>query len=299
MQLTIRARLASVFELDFDWRGFFTERTDCKITDYKVRQTPTSGSIIDLIRQFSEIAMLRPVKIFLSIPLAALIIFATNCGNDHSKVRVVNVSPDAGGLDVAVDGKTVVTDVAFAGISPANSYLTVTAGNHTVEFRDTGTTTDRINSNIAFASKKEYTLLAVGKVNLPPPDPPPPSTIAALLKTDDNSAPTSGNIKLRVIHASEDGPAHIDIFVVAPGTDITDATPTIASLAYQQASDYQNLAAGTYEVIMTNSTDLTHGTRIVDQQYSLTAGQIRTLVTLDTPDGTAMSDTPLKLSDLN
>ena len=247
--------------------------------------------------------MLRGLKIAsLILALAALTTFATNCGTDHAQVRVVNASPDAGGtggVDVAVDGKTVITALTFGSLSPASGYLTVTAGNRTVEFRDTGTTTDRINSNIAFASKKEYTLLAVGKVNLPPPDPPPPSTIAALLKTDDNSAPPSGNIKFRMIHAAVDGPAHIDIFIVAPGTNITNATPTIAALAYQQASDYQNLSAGTYEVIMTDFTDPTHATRLVDQQYTLTAGQIRTLVTLDTPDGSTMSASPLELSDLN
>jgi hypothetical protein len=243
--------------------------------------------------------MLRGLKItFFILTLATFTIFATNCGTDHAKVRMVNASSDAGSLDVAVDGKTVATDVAFGILSPANGYLTVTAGNHRIEFRETGTTTDWINSNIAFASKKQYTLLAVGKVNLPDSDP-PPSTIAALLKTDDNSSPPSGNFKLRVIHASENGPANIDIFVVAPGTDITNATPTIAALAYQQASDYQNLAAGTYEVIMTDSADIAHTTRIVDQQYSLTSGQIRTFVTLDTPNGGTMSATPLELSDLN
>src|SRR3982074_2799658 len=167
--------------------------------------------------------MFRGLKIpSLILALAALTISTTNCGTDHAKVRVVNASPDAGSLDVAVDGKTVITGLAFGGLSPASGYLTVTAGNRRVEFRDTGTTTDRINSNIAFASKKEYTLLAVGKVAN--------KTIAALLKTDDNSAPQSGNFKLRVIHAASDGPEQIDIFVVAPGTNITNAIPTIAAL---------------------------------------------------------------------
>ncbi len=244
--------------------------------------------------------MLRTLKILTFIfALAAFAILATSCGTDHAKVRVVQASPDAGSLDVAVDGKTVVTDLAFGGLSPASGYLTVTAGNRRVEFRSTGTTTDLINSNVGFGSQKEYTLLAVGKANLPPPDPPPPPTIAALLKTDDNSALPSGNIKLRVIHAAPDGPAHIDVFVVAPGTDITNATPAIAALAYQQASDYQNIAAATYEVIMTDSNDLTHATRLVDQQYTLNAGQIRTLVTIDVPSGNAMDPIPLELSDLN
>jgi hypothetical protein len=247
--------------------------------------------------------MLRTLKILTFIfSLAAFAIFATGCGTDHAKVRFVHASPDALNLDVAVDGKTVVTDLAFGGLSPASDYLTVTAGNRRVEFRSTGTTTDLINSTVDFGSQREYTLLAVGLMN-PPPPPPPPSMIAALLKTDDNSPPQSGNIKLRVIHAAPDptdsnGAVHVDVYIVAPLTDITNATPTIASLAYQQASDYQNLAAATYEVIVTESTDLTKK-RLIDQTYDFTAGQIRTFVTLDVPGGGAISPVPLKLSDLN
>lgn len=231
--------------------------------------------------------MLRVLKFLcLILALTALIVFAANCGTDHAKFRVVNASPDAGALDVAVDGKTVVTDLAFGGLSPATDYLTLSAGNRKVEFRDTGTTTDQINANVAFASQTQYTLLAIGKVS--------DKSIAALLKTDDNSPPPSGNIKLRVIHSAVGGPAHIDIFVVAPGTDITNATPTIAALAYQQASDYQILAAATYEVIMTDSNNRTN--KVLDQTYPLTTGQIRTLVTLDAGGGLMSA---LELSDLN
>ena len=231
--------------------------------------------------------MLRSLKILtLIFSLAVFAIFATGCGTDHAKVRFVHASPDALNLDVAVDGKTVVTDLAFGGLSPASGYLTVTAGNRRVEFRSTGTTTDLINSTVGFGSQKEYTLLAVGKVG--------DDSVAALLKTDDNSAPSSGNIKLRVIHAAPDGPAHVDVFVVAPGTDIMNATPTIAALAYQQASDYQNLAAATYQVIMTDSNDRT--STVFDQTYTLAGGQIRTLVTLDAGGGLMSA---LELSDLN
>ena len=142
-------------------------------------------------------------------------------------------------------------------------------GNRKVEVRPTGTTTDLINSTVAFASQKKYTMLAVGLV------PPAKPTIAALLKTDDNSPPQSGNINLRVIHASTAGPPNLDIFVVAPGTNITNATPNISALAYQQASDYLNVPAATYEVIMADPTDRT--IRPVDRTYTLTAGQIRGL----------------------
>ena len=225
-----------------------------------------------------------------------------SCGTDHSKVRFEHASPDALGLDVAVDGKTVATNLTFGGLSPASDYLTLTAGNHRVEFRSTGTTDDLINATVGFASQTEYTLLAVELSPAPPPNTPP--AIAALLKTDDNNPPQSGNIKVRVIHSAPDpvdaqkNPAHVDVYIVPPGTDITNATPAIASLGYQQASDYQNVAAATYEIIVTQSTDLTKA-RLIDQTYDFTTGQIRTLVTVDIPGGGAMSATPLELSDLN
>jgi hypothetical protein len=226
-----------------------------------------------------------------------------SCGTDHSKVRLVHASPDALGLDVAVDGKTVATNLTFGGLSPASDYLTLTAGNHRVEFRSTETTDDLINATVGFASQTEYTLLAVELSPAPPANTPP--AIAALLKTDDNSPPQSGNIKVRVIHSAPDPvdmqkkePAHVDVYIVPPGTDITNATPAIASLGYQQASDYENVAAATYEIIVTQSTDLTKA-RLIDQNYDLTTGQIRTLVTVDIPGGGAMSGTPLELSDLN
>lgn len=240
--------------------------------------------------------MLRKLKGLAAVlTLFALGALIASCGTDRAKVRFVQASPDAGNLDVAVDGKTVATDVPFGSVSPASDYLTVTAGNRRVEVRDTGTTTDRINANVGFANRKQYTLLAVGKVNPAPLDP-PTDAIAAVVKTDDNSAPPTGHIKLRVIHAAVDGPPNIDIFVVAPGTDITNLSPTIAALAYQQATDYQNLAAASYEVIVTDSNDLNHATRLFDQTYALEAGQNRTLVTLDAGGGLMSA---LELSDLN
>lgn len=243
-----------------------------------------------------------PKILLFILALAVFAVFATGCGTDHAKVRFVHASPgspDAGpvNVDVAVDGKTVVTDLAFGGVSPATDYLSVEAGNRRVEVRNTGTTTDLINSTVDFASQKTYTFLVSGKAS--------DDNIAALLKTDDNSAPSAGNVKLRVIHDAPDGPPsdptrvdHIDIYVVAPATDITNITPTISNLAYQQASQYLNVTPANNEIIVTDSTDSSK-TRIIDQTLTLTAGQIRTLVTVDEPDGSTMSATLLELSDLN
>jgi len=224
---------------------------------------------------------------FLSGVFLTLVLFSAGCGTDHAQVRYVHGSTDTGGLDVAVDGKTVVTNLLFGTVSPASGYLTVTAESHRVEMRDTGTTTDRINSTVSFASGKAYTFMATGLVAQ--------SNVSAVLVTDDHSAPGNGDIKLRIVHLSPgvapappNGPGRINVYLVTPGTDISGLSPTIANLAYTQASDYQEIASGPVEVIVTHTTDQI---AIADQTYNPAAGQNRTLVLLDT--------NLLELADLN
>ncbi len=230
----------------------------------------------------------------LALVLSGFAMFAIGCGGSHASVRFVHASPDAGNVDVAVDGKTVATDLPFANVSPGSAYLNITAGNRLIEVRPTGTSTDLVNvPNVGFSSHQQDTVFFTGLVNATPPN----QTIN--LVTDDNSAPPSGNIKLRVFHASPSGPAHLDIYMVAPTTDITNLSPTISALAYQQASSYQSVAPASDEVIMTDTNDPAK-TRLIDQTYNtLAAGQIRTLVVLDNTGGGTLSKTPLVLPDLN
>ena len=236
---------------------------------------------------------------FTAIALALLAVFITSCGTDHAEVRTIHGSPDAPAVDVVIDGQTVATNVAYEGLAPASGYLTVTAGNRKFEVRATGTTTDLINSAVDFGAQKEYTVVVSGCVA--PQDcnqPPGNSTVAAVLKTDDNSAPGGGSVKLRVVYVSPSGPLHVDIYVVAPGTDITNMSPTVSALAYQQASGYESVSPSLNEVILTDTSDNSK-TRLIDQTYTLTGGQIRTLVILDVPGGGAISPTPLVVADLN
>jgi hypothetical protein len=52
------------------------------------------------------------------------------------------------------------------------------------------------------------------------------------------------------------------------------------------------------EVIFTDPSDASKNP-IINQTYTLIAGQIRTLVTVNVEGGTTMATTPLVLSDLN
>jgi len=143
----------------------------------------------------------------------AATVFTVGCGDSgHAQLRVVHASPDAPNVDVLVDGKTVLTNVAY---EASSNYLTVSAGSRKIEVRAHGSSQDVINATVSLTRNKYYTVLAVDKV----------ASITPLVLADDNTPPASGQIKLRLVHASPTaGP--VDIYVEAPGTDITGASPS-------------------------------------------------------------------------
>src|SRR4030095_5958594 len=75
------------------------------------------------------------------------------------------------------------------------------------------------------------------------------SSITLTPYTDDNTAPSSGNVKLRFINA---GPSvgSVDVYVVTSGTGIGGLNPQL-TLTFPTASGYLSVAGGDYDVGMT------------------------------------------------
>jgi Domain of unknown function (DUF4397) len=195
------------------------------------------------------------------------------CGTDHARVRFMDASPNTPNLDVLVGGKTVVTNGAYESVT---SYLKLDSGTRRFEVRATGTSTDLIDTKATLAAHQDYTFLAVNALPITP------VMLVPLALIDDNSAPASGQVKVRLIQASPSA-GSVDVYLVAPGTDITTVSPTVTSLAYQVATSYQSLTAGSYEVFVTPTGSKA---KLLDSgTLTLTAGQIRTGVILDDPGG--------------
>ena len=215
-------------------------------------------------------------------PTIALALLATialgACDDDDpiapattAQVRVVHASPDAPNVDVLVDGAAVLTNVPFKGSS---NYLDVPAGSRNLRVRATGTSTIVIDQTAAVTAGKRYTVLATGRV----------ASIAPLVLTDDQTSPASGNIRLRLVHASPTA-GNVDIYVTAPSADIATATPTLANVPFRAASGYLEVPAGTYRVRIAPV-----GTKTVAidvNNVALVAGQVRTAVAVDAPGGGA------------
>ncbi|MFI5118418.1 MAG: DUF4397 domain-containing protein [Terriglobales bacterium] len=206
---------------------------------------------------------------------------------------MVHAIPNGPAVDVDINGTDDFPDLSFGGFLPASGYTKVPSGSDTVNVYATGTTTNPIVSSTASLNgSTQYTVVAAGVVNGSGTNAP-----ALLQFTDNNTAPTSGNVEFRVIHAAPSaGP--MDVYIVQPGTDITQVNPpTFSGIAYTQASsNYFSAAAATYSVIITTSGSKAE--YVVPQDYTLVAGQIRTFVLVDNPGG-GYPPSWVELNDLN
>ncbi len=224
-------------------------------------------------------------KLLLCFLLLAVAVFETACGieKNQPRLRIVHDSPDAPNVDVLVNGTSVATNVPYK----ANSgYLKVIPpGSTKIEVRPTGASTDVINATVTLAAKTDHTVLATNFV----------ASIEPLVLTDDNTPPSAGNVKVRLVHGAPSAPP-VDIYVTAPGADLSTATPTLTNVPFKGVSNYLSVPAGTYQVrIVPTGTK----TVVIDSgSLTLAAGQIRTAIAVDNVGGGAPFGAII-LNDLN
>jgi len=231
-------------------------------------------------------------KLFKVLPLGAALIgvgsflLAAGCGSGGgSRFRFVQAATGSQGtsVDIDVDNNKILTAVAYGSSA---TYQNISAGNHTFELFLTGTTTNPFFNGSVPVNKGDNTIVSIGTF----------STMTMHEFSDDNVVPTSGDIKLKFIHVSQTVGA-IDVYVITPGSGIGGLSPQLSSLTYTNSAGPLNIAAGNYEVVMTQN-----GTQNpipgLDVTYTWTAGQVRTIVILDNAAGGAPYN-QLVLTDAN
>lgn len=223
--------------------------------------------------------LIRHVFCVGAVTVGSLLI-ASCGGGGNARLRLMNASPDVGSVAVVVDGKTLSSGVVFG---TSSSYASVSSGSLDLQIDPASTTTPLIDESVNLASGSDSTVLLANFATSP----------SAIVLQDDNSAPTTGNAKLRIIHAAPSlTPA--DVYIAPDGTDINSVAPVISSMGFETASGYESLAAGTYRVWFTAP-----GQKFVfidSGAVSLSAGQVRTLVGLNDASGTYSSTV---LADVN
>jgi Domain of unknown function (DUF4397) len=200
----------------------------------------------------------------------ATIFLTAGCGSGgNTRFRLMNAVPDESSLNVLVDTTSVSSNLAYG---TSTGYLSEKSGSHQIGIEPSGASTTLLQQSISFASGTDTTVISSGFS----------SQVANLVLTDDNSAPASGDFKIRMVNASPNlGPA--DVYIVTPGTALTTVSPTISNLGFGTTAPYQSLASGNYEIELTSvgqkfaavdTGTLTFGT-----------GEVRTFVGLNNPQG--------------
>ncbi len=183
-----------------------------------------------------------------------------------AKLRVVHASANAPAVDILANNSTTpaVSNLAFP---DATDYLNLPAATYNFKVVPTGTLTPAvINADVPLINGSSYSLLAVNQL----------SAIEPLLVTD-NLRKVATEARIRLIHASTLA-ANVDIYVVAAGASIANATPNFANVPFKADTGYVSLAAGNYDVIITPTGTKTEA---IKATLSLSNGKIYIAIARD------------------
>lgn len=181
----------------------------------------------------------------------------------------MNAVPDESSLDVLIDSTSVSSNIAYG---TSNGYQSVQSGSHEVAIEPSGSSSALLQQSISFGSDSDTTIISSNFS----------SNIANLVLTDDNSAPSSGNFRLRIVNAAPGlGPA--DVYIVTPTTDLNTVSPDLSNLPFGSAANYKSLSAGSYKVVLTPVGQ--KFTAVDTGSLTFNAGQVRTFVGLNSQAG--------------
>jgi hypothetical protein len=179
---------------------------------------------------------------------------------DPAQLRLVSTSPDAGALDLLVNGKTVVQGV---GPTAASTTAGVEAGDATGEVRASGSAATLGTLALPLEAGRSYSVLASGPVQGltltlsvdtgfggPPPVSEPPTP-----PSDSGAAPppVTDVARFRIIHAAPDAPP-LDPYLTEAGAAL-DTLPTLQPFEYGSLALTADLVRrpGHYTVRFTNA----------------------------------------------
>lgn len=211
----------------------------------------------------------QPVNLLLMSPSGSVSILDAAT---PTSVRVIHASPDAPAVDViANDGfaQPLISNIPFAGWA---GYVDLAADTYNIKVVPNGASEPVvIDADLTFDAGVAYNVIATDVL----------ANITPLVLTADNRS-VGTEAKLRVIHASPTA-QNVDIYLVAPQTDITDVAPTLSNVPFQADTNFLSVAEGSYDVIVTPTG--TKDAAIGPATIGLSAGGVYTIIARDAEDG--------------
>jgi len=180
-------------------------------------------------------------------------------------VRLGHFAPAQTPVDLRMDGKVVAENISFRNVSP---YVSVPAGPHQFAVLSTGADPQAkplLEVRAGVDASQAVTVAAIAARE----------GLAGQVFEDRLMPPPPGKALVRFIHASPDVPA-VDISVI-------DGSTLATGVAYPQASPYVAVAAGTYDLKITQAGSKAEVLRV--SQWKAPAGSQSTVVVVRGLDG--------------
>jgi hypothetical protein len=171
--------------------------------------------------------------------LASLIL--TGCSkssnsSSNAQMRVINAFSQANALDVSVNAKPAASGLPFQSNS---QYVDVDGGTQTVIVSVTGASTSLDNTSYNLSGKLSYVIYG------------PQTAVGSVLLADSFTDPGDGFFSLRLVNAAP-GPGALDLYLTAPGANLSATAPAIANVAYNSNSSFVSIAIGaSFEIRIT------------------------------------------------
>jgi hypothetical protein len=161
------------------------------------------------------------------------------------------------------------TASGYASLTAGTYSVIVSAANNALSTSATssiGLTADVYNTVVAYARGGQIKLLSI---------------------TDNKSAPATGFASVTIANADSDAGA-LDVYVVAPGTSITNLTPTFTNVTPTGVSLANSITAGTYDIVIT-AYNKPADIRLTMSSVTLTSLEIATLALTSTSGGSLVN----------
>jgi Domain of unknown function (DUF4397) len=156
-------------------------------------------------------------------------------------VRVANVSIDIGAVDITFDDKELAKGLAPN--SATSDYREVVTESKTLRVRSSNGTT-LFETSITPAKDTRYIYLVTGT----------DGALNVSIITENESEPSSGKSKLRVMHAAADA-GTVDVYVNRTSDSSSFLSSTLTGVAYARATGYYEVDQGAYNVRATVAGD--------------------------------------------
>jgi hypothetical protein len=155
-------------------------------------------------------------------------------------MRVVNLIPGSTSVTVTVGNSAFMTAAPFQAITP---YQGIPAGGYTIKVNLGGNATPAFTATTTLLNVSAYSFLTFGAAS---------NVIGLVLSDTVLTNVPAANFALSLANASPTAGA-IDVYLTAPGADLSGVSPILAGVVYQGNTNFVNVPVGNYQLRVTRS----------------------------------------------